>query len=59
VPLVARRGRAGDPRTLALEGLLELGYGPEEADELLREAEGESAEDLLGAALRLARTGSA
>ena len=58
-PIVARRGEPMEPRALAREGLLELGYGPEEADELLREAEGESAEDLLGAALRLARTGSA
>jgi Holliday junction DNA helicase RuvA len=57
-PIVARRGEPAQPRTLAREGLLELGYGPEEADELLREAEGDSAEDLLSHALRLARTGS-
>lgn len=57
-PIVARRGEPAQPRTLAREGLLELGYGPDEADELLREAEGDSAEDLLGHALRLARTGS-
>ncbi len=57
-PIVARRGEPADPRTLAREGLLELGYGPEEADELLRDAEGESAEELLGHALRLARTGA-
>jgi Holliday junction DNA helicase RuvA len=57
-PIVARRGEPSDPRALAREGLLELGYGPEEADELLREAEGDTAEDLLGQALRLARTGS-
>jgi holliday junction DNA helicase RuvA len=57
-PIVARRGAPSDPRALAREGLLELGYGPEEADELLREAEGDTAEDLLGQALRLARTGS-
>jgi Holliday junction DNA helicase RuvA len=58
MPIVARRGEPAQPRTLAREGLLELGYGPEEADELLREAEGDSAEDLLGHALRVARTGS-
>ncbi|MHB8242024.1 MAG: Holliday junction branch migration protein RuvA [Solirubrobacteraceae bacterium] len=56
-PIVARRGEPANPRALAREGLLELGYGPEEADELLRDAEGESAEELLGHALRLARTG--
>jgi holliday junction DNA helicase RuvA len=57
-PIVARRGGPAQPRELAREGLLELGYGPEEADELLRDAEGDSAEDLLGHALRLARTGA-
>jgi holliday junction DNA helicase RuvA len=46
------------PRDLAREGLLELGYAPGEADELLRELDGESAEELIGAALRLARTAS-
>ncbi len=58
VPLVARRGRPGDPRTLARAGLIELGYGPEEAEELLADAEGESAEELISGALRLARTGA-
>ncbi len=57
-PIVARRGEPAHPQALAREGLLELGYGPEEADELLADAEGDSAEDLLGHALRLARTGS-
>ncbi len=57
-PIVARRGEPAHPRALAREGLLELGYGPEEADELLCGAEGDSAEDLLGQALRLARAGS-
>jgi Holliday junction DNA helicase RuvA len=58
-PIVARRGeRAGErePRALAREGLLELGYGAGEVDELLREASGDSAEELIGAALRLARS---
>ena len=58
MPIVARRGAAQHPRVLAREGLLELGYGPGEADELLREAAGESAEQLLGDALRLARAGA-
>jgi Holliday junction DNA helicase RuvA len=57
-PIVARRGAGLDPRVLAREGLLELGYAPEEADELLRDAAGDSAEALIGDALRLARTGS-
>jgi Holliday junction DNA helicase RuvA len=55
--ILARRGAASEPRTLAREGLLELGYAPLEADELLAAAEGESAEELIGAALRLARAG--
>ena len=54
-PIVARRGRPGDPRALARDGLLELGYAPEEAEELLADAEGESAEELIARALRLAR----
>ncbi len=45
-------------RGLARAGLIELGYAPGEADELLREAEGDSAEALLAHALRLARAGS-
>ena len=55
VPIVARRGAAPDPRMLAREGLLELGYALGEAEELLRDAQGESAEDLIGHALRAAR----
>jgi Holliday junction DNA helicase RuvA len=57
-PIVARRGEARHPRALAREGLLELGYAPDEADELLSEVDGDSAEDLIGAALRLARAPS-
>jgi Holliday junction DNA helicase RuvA len=55
--IVARRAKDSSPRQLAREGLLELGYAAGEAEELLREAEGESAEELLAAALRLARAG--
>jgi holliday junction DNA helicase RuvA len=58
MPIVARRGEAQDPRMLAREGLLELGFAPVEADELLAGAEGESAEELIGQALRLARAPS-
>ncbi len=57
-PIVARRGEGHHPRMLAREGLLELGYGPEEADEMLRDADGDSAEQLIAEALRLARAGS-
>jgi Holliday junction DNA helicase RuvA len=55
-PIVARRGE-GHPRTLARDGLLELGYTPGEAEDLLRDAAGESAEELIAEALRLARAG--
>jgi Holliday junction DNA helicase RuvA len=58
-PIVARRGEelgVGGARILAREGLIELGYGAGEAEELLRDLEHESAEDLIAAALRLARS---
>ncbi len=54
-PILARRGQAQEPRLLAREGLLELGYAPAEAQELLIDAEGETAEELIAAALRLSR----
>jgi Holliday junction DNA helicase RuvA len=54
-PIVARRGEGRHPRVLAREGLLELGYAPGEAEELLSGAEGDSAEELIGHALRVAR----
>src|SRR5918994_5961023 len=41
-----------DPRALAREGLLNLGYTPREAEKLLANAEGESAEEIVQAALR-------
>jgi Holliday junction DNA helicase RuvA len=52
-----RARRVESPRTLARDGLLELGYSRGEADALLDSAEGESAEDLIAAALRAARAG--
>ena len=55
--IVARRGE-GHPQMLARDGLLELGYTPAEAEELLRDAEGDSAEELIAHALRLARAAS-
>jgi Holliday junction DNA helicase RuvA len=51
-------GKPSQPRVLARDGLLELGYVPEEAEALLKDAEGDSAEELIGHALRLARTRS-
>jgi Holliday junction DNA helicase RuvA len=50
-------GEAGG-RTLARAGLIELGYAPGEAEGLLMDAQGESAEELIAHALRLARSGS-
>jgi Holliday junction DNA helicase RuvA len=52
-----RARRVESPRTLARDGLLELGYTHGEAEELLGKAEGESAEELLSQALRMARAG--
>jgi Holliday junction DNA helicase RuvA len=51
---------AGDdePRSLAREGLVNLGYTPSEAERLLSSAEGDSAEELIGAALRRAADAS-
>lgn len=48
----------GDQRALARDGLMHLGYTLTEAERLLDGAEGESAEDLIGAALRHAAQGS-
>jgi Holliday junction DNA helicase RuvA len=57
-PIVARRTEEQHPRTLAREGLIELGYAPGEAEELLRDLNEETAEELLAGALRLARSAS-
>jgi holliday junction DNA helicase RuvA len=43
------------PRALAQEGLLALGYSALEAEELLRDIEGDSPEELIAGALRTAR----
>jgi holliday junction DNA helicase RuvA len=55
--IVVRRGAAtrDEPRSVAREGLLGLGFAPGEADELLAGIEGDSPEDLIAAALRAAR----
>jgi Holliday junction DNA helicase RuvA len=47
--------RAEDPRALARDGLLELGYTASEADELLDGADGARPEELIASALRAAR----
>jgi len=51
--ITVRRG--DDPRSLAREGLVELGFTIEEADQLLASTEGDTPEDLLQQALRAAR----
>jgi Holliday junction DNA helicase RuvA len=58
-PIAARRGARGqgsDGRELARAGMLELGYAPAEADALLAQAQGESAEELISDALRGAQS---
>ena len=60
-PIAARRGEDGSPsspRELARAGLLELGFAPLEAEQLLSGADGDSAETLIADALRLARAES-
>ena len=47
--------RSDDPRAIAREGLVGLGYSAAEADELLDGADGDSPEDLIADALRTAR----
>ena len=53
--IVVRRTASDDPRTLAREGLLGLGFTPQEADRLLDQAGGETPEELIAGALRAAR----
>jgi Holliday junction DNA helicase RuvA len=50
--LVGAASGEDDPRSLARDGLVNLGYTPAEAEDLLRGAEGDSVEELVGAALR-------
>jgi Holliday junction DNA helicase RuvA len=47
--------RSDDPRRLARDGLVELGFTIVEADELLRDAPEDTAETLIAGALRAAR----
>jgi holliday junction DNA helicase RuvA len=52
--IVVRRA-SEDPRALAREGLLGLGFEAREADDLLSDAEGDSPEALIAEALKAAR----
>jgi Holliday junction DNA helicase RuvA len=52
-PIVITRG--DDPRALARDGLVGLGFSPQEADKLLDGAPGDSPEDLIAHALKGAR----
>jgi Holliday junction DNA helicase RuvA len=52
--IVVRRG--DDPRAVARDGLLGLGFAPAEVEALLEEARGDTAEELIAEALRGART---
>jgi Holliday junction DNA helicase RuvA len=53
-PITVTRG--DDPRRVAREGLLELGFAPAEAQALLDGVEGATAEELLASALKAARS---
>ena len=55
VPRVLAAVRSEDPRALARDGLLGLGYSAVEVDQLLDGAEGDRPEDLIAYALRTAR----
>ncbi len=53
--VLAPAGPGDDARLLARDGLLVLGFPPAEAEALLADAEGDTVEALIGAALRSAR----
>jgi Holliday junction DNA helicase RuvA len=53
--IVVRRTPSDDPRALAREGLLGLGFSSQEADGLLDTADGETPEELIAGALKGAR----
>ena len=50
-----RLARGDDPRLLARDGLVGLGFSPQEADELLEGAAGQTPEDLIAHALKESR----
>ena len=53
--IVVRRTSSDDPHAVAREGLIGLGFMPQEVDRLLAEAAGDTPEELISAALRAAR----
>ncbi|MEA2455971.1 MAG: holliday junction helicase RuvA [Thermoleophilaceae bacterium] len=53
--IVVRHTATDDPRTLAREGLLGLGFTPVEADGMLDSAAGDTPEDLISEALKAGR----
>jgi holliday junction DNA helicase RuvA len=53
--IVVRHTPTDDPRTLAREGLLGLGFTPQEADGMLDAAAGDTPEDLISEALKAGR----
>jgi holliday junction DNA helicase RuvA len=53
--IVVRHTASDDPRTLAREGLLGLGFSSQEADGMLDTAAGETPEQLISEALKAAR----
>jgi Holliday junction DNA helicase RuvA len=55
--VVVMTSEDGDPRTLARDGLVNLGYAPLEAEQLLDGIDGGDAEELLATALRKAGSG--
>ena len=57
--VIAAASDGGDPRSLARDGLVNLGYAPLEAEQLLDGVEGDDAESLIAGALRKAGTSKA
>ncbi len=53
--IVVRHTPSDEPRTLAREGLLGLGFTPQEADGMLDTVAGDTPEDLISEALKAAR----
>jgi Holliday junction DNA helicase RuvA len=53
--VIRRTADDDDPHVLAREGLIGLGFTPQEADGMLDQAAGESAEELISDALKAAR----
>lgn len=51
-PVISRTAVPDDPRAMAREGLLGLGYSVAEVEKMLAAADGENAEDLIASALR-------